>query len=134
MAIAPLFVQHIVFTRLDVSMNKKIMNDLILISSILVISIVAFLAFTISLKNGENAIITVNGEKVAVLDLRKDTTKKIDTKFGFNEIKIEDGAVSVISADCPDKICADHRQISKVGQTIVCLPHKLVVEISEVDS
>ena len=115
-------------------MNKKIRNDLILISSILVISIVAFLAFTISLKNGENAIITVNGEKVAVLDLRKDTTKKIDTKFGFNEIKIEDGAVSVTNADCPDKICADHRQISKVGETIVCLPHKLVVEISEVDS
>ena len=74
-----MFVQLIVFTRLDVSMNKKIMNDLILISSILVISIVAFLAFTISLKNGENAIITVNGEKVAVLDLRKDSTIKIDT-------------------------------------------------------
>lgn len=115
-------------------MNKKIRNDLILISSVLVISIVAFLAFTISLKNGEKAVITVNGEKVAVLDLREDTTQKIDTKYGFNEVKIEKGEVSVISADCPDKICVHHRQISKVGETIVCLPHKLVVEISEVDS
>ena len=114
-------------------MNKIIRNDLILISSILVISIVAFLFFTISLKNGEKAVITVNGEKVAVLHLNEDTTQKINTKYGFNEVKIEKGEVSVTNADCPDKICANHRQISKVGETIVCLPHKLVVEISEVE-
>lgn len=129
-----MLVLHIVFTRLECSMNKKIKNDLILISAILVISIVAFLIFTISLKKGEKAVITVNGEKVAVLDLNEDTTQKINTKYGFNEVKIEKGEVSVTNADCPDKICANHRQISKVGETIVCLPHKLVVEISEVDS
>ncbi len=113
-------------------MNIKIKNDLILISLILVISILAFLVFTISLKKGEKAVITVNGEKIAVLDLREDTTQKIDTKYGFNEVRIENGEVSVVSADCPDKICVESRHISKVGETIVCLPHKLVVEISEV--
>ena len=129
-----MLVRHIVFIRLECNMNKIIKNDLILISAILAISIVAFLIFTISLKKGEKAVVTVNGEKVAVLDLNEDTTQKINTKYGFNEVKIEKGEVSVTNADCPDKICANHRQISKVGQTIVCLPHKLVVEISEVDS
>lgn len=129
-----MFVQPIVFTRLECNMNKKIRNDLILISAILGISIVVFLIFTISLKKGEMAVVTVNGEKVAVLDLNEDTTQKINTKYGFNEVKIEKGEVSVTNADCPDKICANHRHISKVGETIVCLPHKLVVEISEVDS
>ena len=115
-------------------MNKKIRNDLILISLILVISIVGFLLFTFSLKTGESAVVTVNGDKVASFSLKEDITEKITTEYGFNEIKIENGQVRVITSDCPDKICANHRQISKAGETIVCLPHKLVVEISEVDS
>ena len=33
-------------------------------------------------------------------------------------------------ADCPDQICVRHKAISKSGESIVCLPHKVVVEIS----
>ena len=32
-------------------------------------------------------------------------------------------------ADCPDKICVNTGKISKIGETIVCLPHRVVVEI-----
>ena len=31
--------------------------------------------------------------------------------------------------NCPDKICVNHAAISKKGETIVCLPHKVVVEV-----
>ena len=34
-------------------------------------------------------------------------------------------------ADCPDGYCKEQGHISKNKQTIVCLPHKLVVEISD---
>ena len=34
-------------------------------------------------------------------------------------------------ADCPDKICINMGTIRKKGQTIICLPHKLVVEITD---
>ena len=33
-------------------------------------------------------------------------------------------------ADCPDQICKNHKPIRKSGETIVCLPHKAVIEIS----
>ncbi|MBO5322199.1 MAG: NusG domain II-containing protein [Clostridia bacterium] len=113
-------------------MTKKIRNDVILIAAILLVAILSFLIFKSSLKNGENAVITVEGETVAVLTLSEDTTKTIETKYGINEVTIMDKTVFVSNADCPDKICVEHREISRVGETIVCLPHKLVVEISEV--
>lgn len=46
-----------------------------------------------------------------------------------NIIVIEKGKVSVIDANCPDKICVEHKEIDSVGETIICLPHKLIVEI-----
>jgi len=36
-------------------------------------------------------------------------------------------------ADCKDQICADHKAIEKSGETIVCLPHKVVIEIQSED-
>ena len=30
---------------------------------------------------------------------------------------------------CPDKICLRSDYISKIGETVVCLPHKVVIEI-----
>jgi len=51
------------------------------------------------------------------------------TDSGKNVLVIENGEASIKSATCPDKICVSHRKISKSGETIVCLPNKVVVEI-----
>lgn len=112
-------------------MNKKIKNDLILIAVILIAAISSLLLFKISLKEGDYVQISVNGEVVYTLPLDTDTEKRIETENGSNTVLIKNGTVSVVSADCPDKICVSHRSISKAGETVVCLPHKLVVEITE---
>ena len=44
-------------------------------------------------------------------------------------IVIEKGEVYMEDADCPDKLCMKQGSISGTGQTIVCLPHKLVVTV-----
>lgn len=36
----------------------------------------------------------------------------------------------MIEADCPDHYCVDHAAIDKVNETIVCLPHRVVLEIT----
>ena len=33
-------------------------------------------------------------------------------------------------ADCPDKYCIQMGKATHTGDTIVCLPHKLVIEIT----
>jgi len=47
----------------------------------------------------------------------------------FNRIEIKDREVSITEASCPDKICVYHNNISKNGETIVCLPNELIVTI-----
>ena len=39
----------------------------------------------------------------------------------------------VIEADCPDQLDVKQGYISKVGEVIVCLPNRLVIEIKGVD-
>ena len=46
-----------------------------------------------------------------------------------NILVIKDGRADMTDADCPDRICVNHRPVSQEGETIVCLPHKVVVEV-----
>ena len=109
----------------------RLRNDLILVSVLLIGALVMFFVFKGSLKTGNKAVITVNGEKVSFFSLNEEKKETVKTENGANTVEIKDGKVSVTDADCPDKICVEHRPISKVGETIICLPHKLVVEIAE---
>lgn len=42
---------------------------------------------------------------------------------------IDDGAAYMESADCPNQICVHHNPVSHKGETIVCLPNRIIVEI-----
>lgn len=57
------------------------------------------------------------------------TTIPIKTELGYNLIEIGDEKVRVLEADCPDQIDVKQGWISNVGETLICLPHRLVVEI-----
>ncbi|MDY2777372.1 MAG: NusG domain II-containing protein [Collinsella sp.] len=52
-----------------------------------------------------------------------------DAQEGLNTVRIEGGAVDVISSNCANQICAEHDAISEAGEQIVCLPHGVVIEI-----
>ncbi len=70
-------------------------------------------------------------ERIADLPLNRNDTYIVANELGTNTIIIENGQAYMIDADCPDKICEEMGRISKPGETIVCLPHQLVVEISD---
>ncbi len=57
------------------------------------------------------------------------TTKVIESEFGRNVLEFGEGKVRSIEADCPDQIDVLQGYISEVGETIVCLPNRMVVEI-----
>ena len=42
---------------------------------------------------------------------------------------MEQGRIRVSQADCPDQVCVDQGWIADGTVPIVCLPHKLVIEI-----
>ena len=109
-------------------MRKK---DWIIIVAALLLAAAVFGIFKISQSGTSNAgevVLRVDGEVIGTYSLAEPQTVPIDTKYGHNELEIYDGEALMSDADCPDKYCMGQGKISHSGQTIVCLPHKLVVE------
>ena len=47
----------------------------------------------------------------------------------YNVVEIKDGSVSVTEASCKNQVCVRHGRVSRSGESIVCLPNRLVVRI-----
>ena len=99
-------------------MKKK---DLILAGAVLLLA--GILALALRLPKTEN------GEVYGTYSLAENQTVKIQTGHGTNVLVIENGSVHMEEADCPDGYCKRQGTISRVNETIVCLPHKLVAEV-----
>lgn len=104
-------------------------TDLILIVLALAAAAAIWLFYSAGAESGKGASITVDGVEKAFLFLNEDDSVSVETESGYNIVTVEDGRVFVTEADCRDQICVEHKKISKEGETIVCLPHKMVVEI-----
>ena len=78
-------------------------------------------------------LITVDGEEYMKIDLDDATDESftIETEYGTNDVVIFGGEVNVVDADCPTQVCVNTKAASKAGDIIVCLPHKLIIEIVE---
>jgi hypothetical protein len=81
--------------------------------------------------NSENFV--VDGKTISIVKCNKDEIGKLSGIGSYNVMIVENNTINIIDADCPDKICVNHSTIENVGETIICLPHKLVVEIKEND-
>ena len=105
-------------------------NDLILAGTVLVIALAAVLFITLTRKEGAEVVVTVDGEVYRTLPLDEDTTLTVGGKQGdYNVVEIKDGEVRMTEADCRDQICVNHKAIHYNNESIVCLPHKVTVEI-----
>lgn len=79
---------------------------------------------------GATVTVTVDGKIYGTYALNTSQTIEFDEDTGYNRIVIQDGHVQMEEADCPDQYCVQHAPIHYNHETIICLPHKLVVEIS----
>lgn len=79
---------------------------------------------------GATVRITIDGALYGEYSLSEEQSISIDEKLGHNRLVIEDGSAYMADADCPDKYCMDYKPIAKSGEMIICLPHKLVVEVT----
>lgn len=110
--------------------GRKFKNDSIFIAAILVA--VAIAAGAMLLFRGEGGAVTVevNKQVVGTYSLAEDRVVDIPGGDGeFNRLVIRDGKAFMETATCPDGICVSHRPISRVGESIVCLPHRVIVKV-----
>ncbi|MBA5850294.1 NusG domain II-containing protein [Clostridium sp. cel8] len=114
---------------------KKVDKIIVTIIALLILSSIAGVFIYINHFKGTEkiAIIKQNTKVIKTIDLNKiDKPEEFTIKFNntnYNKIRVEKGRICIIDADCPNKICVKSGWISKSGETIVCLPHKLQIEI-----
>lgn len=68
------------------------------------------------------------------MPLSQDDVLTVASSAGTNVIEVQASKVRVSEADCPNQDCVEQGWISNAGQQIVCLPHKLVVNITDEDA
>lgn len=120
-------------------MNLKFIKkgDIIIIAVILLAAAV-FTFWNSSKTESVQAVITVDGETVKTVDLAniKEKITFIPATDPRVVITAENGEIRFESAECEDKLCVACGNLSKHGDTAVCLPSKTVITItgSDVDA
>lgn len=106
-------------------------NDIILIIVFIAIAAVLFAKNSLFHNEiGASVQITVDSIIYKTLPLDEDTSITIaGYDNGSNALQIKDGYASIISADCPDKLCQKQKKIRYNGETLVCLPHRVIVSV-----
>lgn len=112
-------------------MGRKQRTTLILALVLLTVLAAAFLVWQkLPGREGVRAVVQVGGQQKQELDLSRDQEFWVgDAEIGRNLIRVEDGTVMVVQADCPDKICVLTGPISQEGEVIACLPHGVIIYI-----
>lgn len=119
-------------------MTKMTKGDKYLIVFVLVLTFISlgFIKRQALSNDSKYISVQVDGEEIKKIIYDKNIIGKtipIETEYGYNLLEIGDERVRVIEADCPDKIDVKQGYISDIGETIVCLPNRLVIEIKGMD-
>ena len=114
------------------------MNKWHVLFSLAVASLGAWCAYTWFTPRGALVEIVQDGRVVSTLDLSRRHERrmlKLDAPGGgFNTLLIENGAVRVLSADCPGHDCVNMGILRSASAPLVCLPHKLVIRYADDNS
>ena len=112
-------------------MNQQMKNECLLIAGILLIAAIFFAGNYLTSRQPSAVVeVSVDGSITHQFPL------DIETEFtiqgydgGTNHLIIKNKTAEISEASCPDKICVEHAAVSERGQTIVCLPNRVVVTI-----
>lgn len=105
-----------------VSVLKK--GDFMIIAIVVIVFVLSVFAF-LSFDEASRVVIKQNNKIVYEQSIDQNAT--FDT--GTNLVIIQDGAVFIKQADCKNQDCVRLGQITKKGESIICLPNKVIVEI-----
>ncbi|MCM1282375.1 MAG: NusG domain II-containing protein [Muribaculaceae bacterium] len=114
-------------------MDKKFgKNDLIFIGALCLVCLALLLVFSLPEDGGNGRVtVTVDGKTYGRYPLGENQTVEITDASGTvtNVLVIAEGRADMQEAACPDKLCVRQRAIGRAGETIVCLPNRVVVQV-----
>ncbi len=106
-------------------------NDWILAGAVLAAALCLFLWQRTGRKEGSLISVSVDGQITDTYSLSSDQTVLIRGADGFCRLTIRDGKASVTEASCPDELCVMQKEISSQGETIACLPNRILITVEK---
>ncbi|MCR5233499.1 MAG: NusG domain II-containing protein [Lachnospiraceae bacterium] len=105
-------------------------NDIILIVVLSVFSALFTIYLFMVTQHGNKVSVYVDGQLTGEYLLDTDMEVEITGyNGGINEMSISDGRVRMSGASCPDRLCIHQGSISRAGQSVVCLPNRVILRI-----
>ncbi|MBQ7820783.1 MAG: NusG domain II-containing protein [Clostridia bacterium] len=104
--------------------------DIAIIAAVLATAIV-IAAFCLLVPTGESESFYIKHDgEITEYPLAEDTVVDVVSNGISLRVECKNRAVRVISADCPDRLCEKNGEIKLTGESVVCLPAKLIIGIN----
>ncbi len=113
--------------------NHSLRNDIILITAVILAAVIGIIYLNFFRSPGDAVTVTVDGEVYGVFSLSENISENIYTGENnekLNRLVISDGKAFMETASCPDGICVSHKSIFRDGESIVCLPNRVVITVT----
>ena len=107
-------------------MNK---NDWVLIIIILLISCFLFLIYFSNKKTANIAYVYYADDLIMTIDLNIDNQYEVKGDNGIVKIEVSNNQIRVVEENSPRHLCSKQGFISNSGQSIICLPNKIIIEL-----
>lgn len=107
--------------------------DIILAVLLIAAGLAASYILSFGQKSGEQLVITADGSEFGTYSLLEDREITVEQNDHINKVTIHDSKVSMSFSDCKGQDCVNHNEISLSGENIICLPNKVVLEITGTD-
>ena len=103
--------------------------DLVLLACVLLIAGAGFL-FLSGRGKGADVVVYTDGQETARYLLSESVSVVLEGyDGGQNRLEISGGEAFLSEADCPDLLCVKQGGINRSGESIICLPHRIVISI-----
>lgn len=102
-------------------------NDIFLVASIIILCIIISVIPFFFSSDGSSVLIYLDGELYAEKSLNENSVTDID---GLMQVVIENGKAYVKNSVCPNGACEHSAPVSSSGESIICLPNKIMIKIS----
>ena len=111
---------------------QPVLWDALVVAAVVALA-VACLAVLRTPDDGEQlrAVVSVDGEEVERISFQKTDPQRLTVRGNGYALEIvsEDGEIWVESSDCPTQDCVHTGRITRGGQSIVCLPARVIVQL-----
>lgn len=115
-------------------------GDIIIIGLLVILSFLPLAYFSsqkeskdVNTESVDYLVVSVDGEELHRMELKDDYIREsyqYESEEGQINLIERDGKKAYMAyANCPDSLCVKQGEISEVGETIVCLPHRVLLEV-----